>query len=84
VSTDGLEAALRRPNGPRSAAVVELLTAHDEVMPSLFDTLLANGIEPTGFLNSSLGERGELFGFTATPAGPVPPGDHRGGTTGAR
>jgi FkbM family methyltransferase len=46
--------------------VVELMGVHDEVMPSLFDMLIANGVEPTGFLNQRLGDRGDVFGrFTS-------------------
>jgi len=46
---------------PFRAAVVQLEAVHEEVVSSVFHALLANGIEPTAFLNQRILERADLF-----------------------
>ncbi|HET7735556.1 MAG TPA: FkbM family methyltransferase [Nocardioidaceae bacterium] len=46
---------------PLRAAVVQLEAVHEEVVSSVFHALLANGVEPTAFLNNRILERADLF-----------------------
>jgi FkbM family methyltransferase len=56
------------PSGPRGdgapplrAAIVQLEAVHETVVPSVYEALVANGVEPTVFLNARILERGDLF-----------------------
>lgn len=46
---------------PLRAAIVQLEAVHETVVPSVYEALVANGIEPTVFLNDRILEREDLF-----------------------
>ena len=61
VSKLDIGADIRSGKRPLTAAVIQLHGAHDEIMPSLFQVLLANGVEPTGYVSDRIEKRGDIF-----------------------
>lgn len=61
MSTVDVGASIRAGKRPLRAAVFQIDGVHDEITPSLFQVLLANGVEPTGFMSHRLEQRGDIF-----------------------